>query len=122
MPPSPPPRRSPKNVQTYVEAMPTEYRPLLHRLERLIEETHPHLSPQISYNMLCWRTGHHRLYVGSWKHGLSIYGWSQGRETPVTDRHPGLKTSKGTIRLTQAKAAELTDDDLRTLILAALTE
>lgn len=121
MPPSPLSKQySSKDVNAYVTAIPVEDRALLHRLERIIKETYPGLAPQISYNMLCWRRGQRRLYVGSWKHGLSIYGWSQGRERSVTDLHPGLKSSKGTIRLTPAKATELTDSELRILIVAAL--
>jgi uncharacterized protein YdhG (YjbR/CyaY superfamily) len=109
-------------VQGYFDAMPRQHREITDRIRRLIEEVCPQAVPGISYNMLCWRTGDHRLYVGSWKHGLSIYGWSQGREAAVTDRHPELKTSKGTIRLTPAAATAVTDDELCSLIRAALDD
>ena len=111
----------PEEVRAYLAAIPAEHQPLLERLLRLIDEITPGITPGISYKMLCWKAGPHHLYVGAFKHGLSVYGWSQGRETPVTDRHPEIKTSKGTIRLTPVTAAQLTDDELRVLLRAALT-
>jgi uncharacterized protein YdhG (YjbR/CyaY superfamily) len=109
-------------VQGYLDTMPREHREIADRIRRLVAEACPDALPGISYKMLCWRTGNHRLYLGSWKHGLSIYGWSQGREVAVTDRHPELKTSKGTIQLTPAAAAAVTDAELRSLIHAALDD
>lgn len=107
-------------VQDYIQSMTADQQALLDRLRRLIGEVRPGLAPVISYKMLCWRAGDRRLFVGAWAHGLSVYGWRQGQETAFTDRHPELKTSKGTIRLTTAAAGDLTDDDLLILVRAAL--
>ncbi len=29
-----------------------------------------------------------RLHVGVWQHGVSIYGWQEGRDAGFTARHP----------------------------------
>jgi hypothetical protein len=66
------------------------------------------------------RVGRFRVYVGVWKHGLSFYGWAQGRDAGFTGRHPELVTSKGTIKLRLDDAARIPDDELRDLLRAAL--
>jgi hypothetical protein len=55
-----------------------------------------------------------------WKHGLSVYGWPQGTEADFAARHPGLKTSKGTIQIRPKDAAGISDADLLELVHAAL--
>ena len=67
-----------------------------------------------------YKVGRRRLYVGAWKHGVSIYGWPQGSEAGFIARHPGLKTSKGTIQLRPEDAAGIPDEELRNLVRAAL--
>jgi uncharacterized protein YdhG (YjbR/CyaY superfamily) len=109
-------------VHAYLTAMPPAHRHLLERIQALIQQERPDAVPGISYKMLCWKIDDHRLYVGSWKHGLSIYGWSQDRELAITNRHPELQTSKGTIQLTPATAAHVIDDELRDLVRAALKD
>jgi hypothetical protein len=46
----------------------------------------------ISYNIPTYKVGRRRLFLGVWKHGVSIYGWDQGRDAGFIDRHPALKT------------------------------
>ena len=43
-----------------------------------------------------------------------------GREAAFISRHPGLKTSKGTIQIRPEDAASLSDDELLELVHAAL--
>jgi hypothetical protein len=43
-----------------------------------------------------------------------------GRRRPFVSRHPGLKTSTGTIRLRPEDAAEIADHEFADLIRAAL--
>jgi uncharacterized protein YdhG (YjbR/CyaY superfamily) len=109
-------------VRAYVAAIAAVHRPAFDRLHRLIHETRLDAIAGMSYGMLCYRVGDRRLFVGVWKHGLSIYGWPQGREVEFTARHPQLKTSKGTIRLPPDTATDVTDDELRALIRAALAD
>ena len=49
---------------------------------------------------------------------MSIYGWSD--DAGFTARHPDLKTGRGTIQLRPEDAAGISDDELSTLIHAAL--
>jgi hypothetical protein len=74
----------------------------------------------LSYKIPTYKVGKRRLYVGAWKHGVSIYGWQQGRDAGVAARHPALKTSKGTIRLRPEDAAGITDHELYDLVRPAL--
>jgi hypothetical protein len=70
--------------------------------------------------MPTYKVGTRRLYVGTWKHGVSIYGWEQERAADFIARHPALKTSKGTIQLRSADAAAISDEEFHDLVRAAL--
>jgi uncharacterized protein YdhG (YjbR/CyaY superfamily) len=107
-------------VAAYVDAIPAAHRPLFDRLHGLILEVHPEAVVTISYQMPTYRVGRRQLYLGAWAHGLSIYGWGQGQDGGFADRHPELRTGKGTIRLRPSDAEPIPDDELRDLIAAAL--
>lgn len=108
------------SAREYIEAIPSEHRPLFDRLQRLILELHPEATVVLSYKIPTYRVGPRRLYVGVWKHGVSIYGWDQGRDAGFTARHPQRRTSKGTIQLRPGDAVGIPDDEFRDLIRAAL--
>ena len=107
-------------VRAYIDAIPSEHRPLFDRLHRLVLEAHPEAAVVLSYQMPTYKVGRNRLFLGVWKHGVSIYGWQQGRDAGFTDRHPELKFSKGTIRLRPEDAAAIPDDELSALFRAVL--
>ena len=107
-------------VRDYIEAIAPEHRPLFDRLHRLVLEVHPDATVVLSYDMPTYKAGRSRLYLGAWKHGLSIYGWQRGRDAGFTDRHPELTSSKGTIKLRPADAAPIADDELRDLFRSVL--
>ncbi|MCU1362656.1 MAG: hypothetical protein JWM55_484 [Acidimicrobiaceae bacterium] len=109
-----------RDVQAYIDRIAIKHRPLFDRVHELIVTRHPDVSVGLSYNMPVYRVGDGRLHVGVWSHGLSLYGWPQGSEATFTSRHPGLKTSKGTIRLGPKDATTLTDADLLLLVDVAL--
>jgi uncharacterized protein YdhG (YjbR/CyaY superfamily) len=107
-------------VRDYIASIAPEHRPLFDRLHRLILEAHPEASVVISYDIPTYKVGRRRLFLGVWKHGVSIYGWSEGRDAGFTARHPELKTGKGTIRLRPDDAARIPDEEFRDLARAAL--
>jgi uncharacterized protein YdhG (YjbR/CyaY superfamily) len=107
-------------VRDYIDAIAPEHRPLFDRIHGLILEAHPDAAVVLSYQIPTYKVGRRRLFVGVWQHGVSIYGWQQGRDGGFTARHPGLQTSKGTIRLRPEDAAGIGDDELRDLVRAAL--
>ncbi|HEY3241479.1 MAG TPA: DUF1801 domain-containing protein [Acidimicrobiia bacterium] len=109
-------------VRDYIDAIAPELRPLFDRLHRLILEAFPDAAVVLSYQIPTYKVDRRRLYVGVWKHGVSIYGWEQGRDAGFTARHPELRTSKGTIQLRPDAAAGIPDDELRDLIRAALDD
>ena len=107
-------------VRDYMESIAPEHRPLFDRIHRLVLEAHPEASVGISYQIPTYRVGPRRLFVGAWRHGVSVYGWGQGGDAGFTDRHPELRTGRGTIRLRPEDAAGIGDDELRDLVRAAL--
>ena len=107
-------------VRGYIDAIPPEHRPLFDRLHRLILAAYPSAAVVLSYQIPTYKVGNRRLYLGAWKHGVSIYGWPQDRDGGFTARHPELRTSKGTIQLRPEDAAGISDDELRDLVRAAL--
>jgi uncharacterized protein YdhG (YjbR/CyaY superfamily) len=108
------------DVRKYVATIDPAHRPLFDRLHRLVLETHPDADVVLSYKIPTYKVGRRRLFVGVWKHGVSVYGWDQGRDAGFIARHPELKSSKGTIQLRPSDAARIADDELRDLIHAAL--
>lgn len=107
-------------VRDYIDAIVPEHRPLFDRLHRLVLEVHPDAAMMLSYGIPTYKVGRRRLFLGAWKHGVSIYGWDQGRGAGFIARHPKLKTSKGTLQLRPSDAADITDDELGGLVRAAL--
>ena len=107
-------------VRGYIDAIDPERRPLFDRVHRLILQAHPEAEVVLSYRMPTYKVGDRRLYVGVWKHGVSFYGWEEGRDGGFTARHPDLTTGKGTIRLRPADAADIADDELLDVVRAAL--
>jgi uncharacterized protein YdhG (YjbR/CyaY superfamily) len=107
-------------VQAYVDAIDPAFRPLFDRVHALILATHPDAAVVISYGMPTYRVGRSRLHVGVWRHGVPLYGWGQEAVAAFTGRHPGLRTSKGTIQLRPEDADAVSDDELCDVIRAAL--
>lgn len=109
-------------VRAYVAAVPTHHRQLYDRVHRLVLEAHPRATAAMSYAMPSYVVGGNRLHVGVWKHGLSFYGWSEGRDAGFAARHPDLVGSKGTIRLPPEAARGIDDDELRDFFHATLSD
>jgi uncharacterized protein YdhG (YjbR/CyaY superfamily) len=107
-------------VRDYIDAIPSEHRPLFDRLHRLVLEARPDAAVVLSYQIPTYKVGRRRLFLGVWRHGVSVYGWQEGRDAGFSERHPELKSGKGTIRLRPADAAGISDDELRDLARAAL--
>ena len=107
-------------VRAYIDGIAPAHRPLFDRVHRLILAAHPDAAVVLSYQMPTYKVGRRRLCVGAWQHGISIYGSQQDRDAGFTDRHPELRTSKGTIRLRPQDAAGITDDELGGLVGGAL--
>jgi uncharacterized protein YdhG (YjbR/CyaY superfamily) len=107
-------------ARAYIEAIDPEHRPLFDRLQGLILEAYPDAQVALSYGMPTYRVGRRRLHVGVWQHGLSFYGLGAERDAGFSERHPELRTSKGTIQLPPEAAAAIPDDEFRDLIHAVL--
>ena len=107
-------------VQSYIDGIDPACRPLFDRVHRLIMAAHPDADVGLSYQIPVYKVGRRRLYVGAWQHGISLYGWGQGRDGGFAERHPELVTGKGTIRLRPQDAEGLGDAELSSLISAVL--
>lgn len=111
-----------QGVQEYVDRISAAHRPLFDRLHGLIMTGSPQATVSLSYRMPTYKVGRRRLYVGAWAHGISLYGWPQGRDGGFAERHPDLLSGKATIRITPGDAAALSDQELTALIQAALED
>jgi hypothetical protein len=107
-------------VLAYIDHIPAEHRPLFDRLHHLILRARPDVSVVLSYRIPAYKAGGRRLYLGAWKHGVSIYGWRQDHDGGFVARHSALKTSTGTIRLRLEDAARISDEEFLDLMRAAL--
>jgi uncharacterized protein YdhG (YjbR/CyaY superfamily) len=107
-------------VRAYIDGIAPENRPLFDRLHRLILEAHSEAAVVLSYQIPTYKVGRHRLFLGVWKHGVSIYGWDQGHDGGFSARHPQLMSGKGTIRLRPDDAAHIHDGEFRDLVRGAL--
>ena len=108
------------DVRAYIDAIKPTHRPLFDRLSGLIYEAFPEATVGIAYKMPTFKVGGCSLYVGVWSHGLSIYGWADGRDGGFSLRHPEMTSGKGTIRLPLAAGDLIADDELRDLVRGAL--
>src|ERR671917_2831735 len=84
------------DVQAYVDAIPPEHRPLFDRVHGLVLAVRPDAEVRLSYGMPTYVAGRSRLHVGVWRHGVSLYGWSEGADGGFAERHPELLYGKGT--------------------------
>lgn len=107
-------------VRAYADDIAPDHRPLFDRLHALILDVVPDATVEIKYGMPAYGTGRRRVYLGVWKHGLSIYGWAAGQDGGFVERHPDLLSGKGTIKLRPADAAVIDDEEFRALVRAAL--
>ncbi len=107
-------------VRAYAEEIPTEHRSLFDRVHRLVFEAHPEVDLVLSYGIPTYKVGRRRLYLGAWKHGVSVYGWKAGADAGFMTRHPHLRTSKGTIRIRPEDGDQITDGELLGLVRSAL--
>ena len=103
-----------------MDGISAEHRALFDRVGGLILAAYPDAVVKMSYGIPSYWVDKRKLYVGVWKHGLSVYGWPQGRESEFIARHPGLKTSKGTIQIRAEDATGISDGELLELVHAAL--
>ena len=78
-------------AQAYIDGIAPQNRPLFDRLHGLILRAYPDAAVGLSYGMPAYTVGGRRFYVAAWKHGLSIYGWPQGREAASP---PAIRSSR----------------------------
>jgi uncharacterized protein YdhG (YjbR/CyaY superfamily) len=107
-------------VQSYVDGIDPAFRSLFDQIHELVMAAHPEATMTLSYRMPTYKAGKRQLYVGAWQHGISLYGWGQGRDAGFAERHPELLGGRGTIRLRPRDATALADGELAALIRAVL--
>ena len=108
-------------ASSYIASVDARHRPLFDRVHQLVLDAVPEATVTISYDIPTYKAGGKRLYVGVWKHGISLYGWENGRDAGFAQRHPELVSGKGTIRLRAEDADSLEDAQLRGFVRAALS-
>ena len=107
-------------VRRYIDGIDPAFRPLFDQIHELVMAAHPEATVVLSYRMPTYKAGKRRLYVGAWQHGISLYGWGQGRDGGFAERHPELVGDKGTLKLPPTVAADIDDEELRAFLRAVL--
>ena len=110
------------DVAAYIDGIDARRRPLFDRVHRLVMEVQPDARMVLSYKMPTYVAGTRQLHVGVWKHGLSFYGWESGSDSGLVARHPHLDNGKGTFKLPLDEASDISDEELRAFLMAALVE
>jgi hypothetical protein len=106
--------------QAYVDGIDPAFRPLFDRLHGIVLAAHPDAELALAYDMPTYRVGKRRLNMGVWKHGVSVYGFRNDNDGGFLDRHPGLSSGKGTIRIRPSAAERISDDEFTGLLGGAL--
>ncbi len=109
------------DVRTYVDAIAPEHRALFDHVYALADAADAEAVRSISYGVPTWRVGKRRLFIGVWKHGISVYGFL-GHDGGFVERHPDLLASKGTIHLRAEDVATIGDSELSDLFSAILKQ
>ena len=107
-------------AQAYVDGIASDTRPLFDRIHRLFVGEFPDIDVGIAYKMPVYRRAARSLNVGAWKHGVSIYGFTDEGASPILERHPELFSGRGTLRITLADADDIRDEELLHLVRSAL--
>jgi uncharacterized protein YdhG (YjbR/CyaY superfamily) len=110
-----------QEVADYIAAIAPEHRDLFDRVHRLVLDACPDATVRLSYQMPTYQVGKRRLHVATWRHGVSIYGWQATGDGGLTERHPELRSGRGTIRLRSDDASAVSDDEIRDLARAVLS-
>ena len=107
-------------VQAYVDAINPTVRPLFDRIQGIVLDVHPGAEIVISYDMPTYVVGDRRLHVAAWKGWVSFYGWDADHDGGLVARFPKASSGRGTLKITPADAAAISDDELRALVRGAL--
>lgn len=90
------------------------------RVEGLVRALHPEVELHITYGMPTFVVGEHRLPVGVWTHGLSLYGLDESNDAGFIARHPELSSGRGTVKLPTKRADDFSDEELKATLKAVL--
>ncbi len=90
------------------------------RVEGLVRALFPDVELRITYGMPTFVVGEHRLPVGVWKHGLSLYGLHESNDAGFITRHRELTTGRGTVKLPTERGNDFSDEELTAMLRAVL--
>jgi hypothetical protein len=106
-------------TKKYIDAIAPGNRALFDRVHELILGSHNDIDVTFAYKMPTYNLGSRRIHLASWKHGVSLYG-TLGRDGGFIDRHPEFKSGKATVRMTNAQARDIGDQELTDLFRSVL--
>jgi uncharacterized protein YdhG (YjbR/CyaY superfamily) len=105
-------------VQTYIDAIPADRKPLFDRLQSLILELYPDAEIVISYQIPTYKARGERISLGLWEKGVSLYTTDPQHIENFRSRHPTIKTGKASLNFKLTD--ELPEDDIREVIRQAI--
>ncbi len=107
------------SFEQYVDGVPAEFRPMFDRLHELILETHPEAEVVIQYQVPTYKVGKAKVFLGTWKQGVTLYTTDPANLVEFKRLHPRTKVNKASINFRADE--ELPETDVRAVVELALS-
>ena len=88
-----------REVQLYIESVADGRRGLFERLQAMVLGLYPEAAATISYQIPKYKAGSGWVSLGYWKEGVSVYTDDFQAIARFKERHPRMKTGKGSINI-----------------------
>jgi uncharacterized protein YdhG (YjbR/CyaY superfamily) len=106
------------SFEQYAEGVPAPFRPMFDRLHELILEVHPEADVVIQYQVPTYLVGKAKVFLGTWKQGVTLYTTDPKNVEEFRREHPKIKVNKASINFRADE--ELPEEDVRAVLERAL--
>jgi uncharacterized protein YdhG (YjbR/CyaY superfamily) len=96
-------------VERFIDAIPDDRRPLFDQLQEIILGMYPEADIVISYGVPTYRAKSGWVSLGYWKGGVSIYTNGPHNISGFKEKHPEIKTGKGSINFKVSEKIPVAD-------------
>jgi len=96
------------DVQRYMDGIPKEKRPLFDKLQALVMSLYPDAEVVLSYQIPTYKAKTGWVGLGYWKDGVSVYTNRPQYIAAFKEKHPAIKTGKGSINFKLTDAVPVT--------------
>ncbi|MBN2828933.1 MAG: DUF1801 domain-containing protein [Candidatus Cloacimonetes bacterium] len=86
-------------VQEYIDKVEDNRKELFYKLQDLILRLFPESERRISYQVVVYQIPTGNVWLGYWKHGVSLYTGFISKIAEFKEKYPDIKTGKGCLNL-----------------------